>query len=53
MGITSADYAAFMQCLSATLDTFEVPEVERSEVLAFFTSLEAEIVEALPEMAVR
>jgi hemoglobin len=46
MGITKADYAAFMRCLSATLDTFAVPEPERSEVVAFITSLEPEIVEA-------
>jgi hemoglobin len=46
MGITKADYVAFMGCLSATLDTFEVPETERAEVVAFVTSLEAQIVEA-------
>ena len=46
MGITKADYAAFMRCLSDTLDTFKVPEPERSEVAAFTTSLESEIVEA-------
>src|SRR5262249_54245055 len=46
MGITKADYAAFMRCLSVTLDTFAVPEPERSEVVAFTTSLESEIVEA-------
>ena len=46
MGITKADYAAFMRCLSVTLDTFKVPEPERSEVVAFTTSLESEIVEA-------
>lgn len=46
MGITKADYAAFMRCLSATLDTFAVPEPERSEVVAFTTSLEPQIVEA-------
>ena len=45
MGITKADYAAFMRCLCVTLETFEVPEPERSEVVAFVTSLEAEIVE--------
>lgn len=44
MGITKADYAAFMRCLDATMDTFEVPEPERSEVVAFVTSLESEIV---------
>ena len=46
MGITKADYAAFMHCLAASLDTFEVTEPERSEVVAFVTSLEPEIVEA-------
>jgi hemoglobin len=46
MGITKDDYAAFMRCLSATLDTFEVPEAERNEVVAFITGLEAQIVEA-------
>jgi hemoglobin len=46
MGITRADYAAFMQCLSATLDAFTVSEPERGEVVAFVTSLEPDIVEA-------
>ena len=46
MGITKADYAAFMRCLDTTMDTFEVREPERSEVSAFVTSLEPEIVEA-------
>ena len=46
MGITKADYAAFMRCLSDTLSTFEVPEPERCEVVTFATSLEADIVEA-------
>ena len=46
MGITRDDYAAFMRCLSATLDTFTVPEPERGEVITFITSLEPEIVEA-------
>jgi hemoglobin len=45
MGITKADYAAFMRCLAVSLDTFEVSEPERSEVVAFITSLEPEIVE--------
>lgn len=45
MGITTADYAAFMQCLSATLNTFEVPEPERGEVVAFVSGLEADILE--------
>ena len=46
MGITKADYAAFMRCLAVSLDTFNVSEPERSEVVAFTTSLEPEIVEA-------
>jgi hemoglobin len=46
MGITRADYIAFMRCLSATMDKFEVREPERSEVVAFVTSLEPQIVEA-------
>jgi len=46
MGITKADYAAFMRCLAVSLDTFNVSEPERSEVGAFVTSLESEIVEA-------
>jgi hemoglobin len=46
MGITKADYAAFMRCLADTLNTFEVPEPESSEVVTFVTSLEPEIVEA-------
>jgi hypothetical protein len=35
-----------MRCLSVTLDTFKVPEHERSEVVTFALSLEAEIAEA-------
>jgi hemoglobin len=46
MGITKADYAAFMRCLSISLDTFEVPEPERGEVVTFALSLEQEIAEA-------
>ena len=46
MGITKADYAAFMRCLSVTLNTFEVPEPEHSEVIAFALGLEPEIAEA-------
>jgi hemoglobin len=46
MGITKSDYAAFMRCLAVSLDIFNVSEQERSEVVAFATSLEPEIVEA-------
>ena len=46
MGISKADYAAFMRCLSVTLDTFKVPQPERAEVVTFALSLETEIAEA-------
>jgi hemoglobin len=46
MGISKADYAAFMQCLSLTLDKFQLPELERGEVVSFALSLEPEIAEA-------
>ena len=46
MGINKADYAAFMRCLSLSLDKFQVPEPERGEVVAFALSLEPEIAEA-------
>jgi hypothetical protein len=46
MGIMKADYVAFMRCLGVSLDTFEVSEPERSEVVGSVTSLEPEIVEA-------
>jgi len=46
MGITKADYAAFMRCLSVTLNTFEVPEPERGEVVAYALGLEPQIAEA-------
>ena len=47
MGINKADYAAFMRCLSASLDTFQVPEPERGEVVAFALSLQEQIAEVL------
>ena len=46
MGISKADYAEFLRCLSVTLDTFKVPEPERGEVVAFTLSLEPEVAEA-------
>ena len=46
MGISKADYAAFMQCLSLTLDKFKLPELERSEVVSFALGLEPEIGDA-------
>lgn len=45
MHISESDWAAFMRHSADTLDHFAVPDREKEEVLAFFTSLEAEIVE--------
>ena len=46
MGISKADYTAFMRCLFLTLDKFQVTEPERGEVVAFALSLQEEIAEA-------
>jgi hemoglobin len=45
MGISGSDWDVFMRHATATLDHFGVPAREKDEVLAFFTSLRAEIVE--------
>jgi hemoglobin len=45
MRISEADWTVFMEHSEATLDHFGVPAREREEVLGFFTSLKAEIVE--------
>jgi hemoglobin len=45
MGITAADWEAFLGHLRATLEKFQVPDVERRDVLAFVESLRATIVE--------
>ncbi len=44
MGITNADWDAFMGHLVATLDNFSVPERETGEVLAFIESTKGDIV---------
>ena len=46
MGITASDWDRFMQHAAATLDHFGVPAREKDEVLAFFASLKADVVEA-------
>jgi hemoglobin len=46
MGISEADWAAFIGHLEATLDSFEVPATEREQVLAFIDSTRADIVES-------
>jgi hemoglobin len=46
MKISAADWDAFIGHLNATLDTFQVPEQERAEVLAFIDSTRADITES-------
>ena len=45
MKISGSDWATFIRHLNATLDTFQVPQQERGEVLAFVESTKADIVE--------
>lgn len=45
MGIDEKDWASFINHLNGTLDHFQVPEQEKSEVLGFIDSLKNEIVE--------
>lgn len=45
MRISESDWAAFTRHLNATLDTFQVPQRERSEVLGFVESTKVDIVE--------
>ncbi len=45
MRISESDWAVFTRHLNATLDTFQVPQRERNEVLAFIESTKADIVE--------
>ena len=46
MKISEADWMAFLGHANATLDAFKVPQMERSEVVAFVQSLKKDIVEA-------
>src|SRR5215475_281502 len=41
MGINESDWQAFLRHLEATLDKFEVPAPERSEVMGFVDSTKA------------
>jgi hemoglobin len=45
MAISVGDWDAFIGHLNATLDEFQVPEPERSQVLGFIDSTRADIVE--------
>jgi len=46
MGISAQDWTIFLHYAEATLDHFQVPEREKGEVLAFFSSLKGDVVEA-------
>ena len=46
MKITESDWSAFLGHVNATLEAFQVPQAERSEVVAFVQSTKADIVEA-------
>lgn len=45
LGITNAEWDAAAKHLVASLDKFKVPEKEKSEILAFVTSLKKDIVD--------
>jgi len=45
LGISTSNWAVFMQHAAATLEKFAVPAAERDEVLTFLTSLQGDIVE--------
>jgi hemoglobin len=45
MAISAGDWDAFIGHLNATLDEFQVPEPERSQVLSFIDSTRADIID--------
>lgn len=45
MGISDSDWEIFMGHMNATLDTFNLPQQERDDVIAFIESTRADIVE--------
>ncbi|MEN8802772.1 MAG: group 1 truncated hemoglobin [Thiogranum sp.] len=45
MGINESDWEKFIGHLNATLDFFQLPQQERSDVMAFIASTKADIVE--------
>ena len=46
MKISESDWSRFMDHVTATLDSFDVPDPERNELLTFIQSTKTEIVEA-------
>jgi hypothetical protein len=45
MGINESDWEKFIGHLNATLDNFQLPQQERSDVIEFIESTKADIVE--------
>lgn len=45
MGLSESDWAALLEHLNATLETFQVPQAERDDVVAFIQSTKTDIVE--------
>ena len=45
MEISESDWSAFLGHLNSTLQTFQVPQAERDEVVAFIQSTKADMVE--------
>jgi len=46
MKISEIDWSAFLGHVNATLEVFQVPQLERDQVVAFVQSTKADIVEA-------
>ena len=46
MRISESDWSAFVGHLNATLETFQVPQAERDELVAFVQSTKKDMVEA-------
>ncbi len=46
MQLSESDWSALMGHLNATLETFQVPQAERDDVVAFIQSTKLDIVEA-------
>jgi hemoglobin len=46
MKISESDWSAFLGHVTATLESFKVPQAERDQVIAFVQSTKADIVEA-------
>ena len=45
MGVSESDWVKFIEHIKATLDNFQLPQQERSDVIGFIESTRADIVE--------